>query len=91
MNNLVLDLVPVFLNVAIDQLKNGRKWNDIVANEIEVTKFINRCNDLIDKDSLNALYLKLQSFEDFEAIDLKKFLQRLLNQKEQISKTILIY
>ena len=40
--NKVLDIVPVFLDVAVDQLKNGRKWNDIFADEIEASKFIKK-------------------------------------------------
>ena len=43
--NEVLDLVPVFLDVAVDQLINGRKWNDIAADEIEATNFLQRIKD----------------------------------------------
>lgn len=40
--NAVLELVPIFLPVAIDQLKNGRKWNEIEADLIEASKFIHK-------------------------------------------------
>ncbi|MDZ7820280.1 MAG: hypothetical protein U5K55_17505 [Aliarcobacter sp.] len=48
--NKVLDIVPVFLDVAVDQLKNGRKWNDIFADEVEATIFLGKAKDYIDKD-----------------------------------------
>jgi hypothetical protein len=90
--NLVLDLVPVFIDVAVDQLKNGRKWNDeIYAKEIEATKFIQKAKDFLDEEFFEALYLKLQNFEEFEASELKEFLEQLLEQKKQIDKTILEY
>jgi hypothetical protein len=89
--NLVLDIVPVFIDVAIDQLKNGRKWNDISANEIEATKFIQKAKEYLDDDFFDALYLKLQSFEEFESSELKEFLENILEQKEQINPIILEY
>jgi hypothetical protein len=91
--NLVLDLVPVFIDVAVDQLKNGRKWNDeIYALETEATKFIQKAGEFLDHEFFEALYLKLQNFEEFdEPSELKEFLEKLLKQKEQIDKTILEY
>jgi hypothetical protein len=91
--NLVLDLVPVFIDVAVDQLKNGRKWNDeIYALETEATKFIQKAKEFLDDEFFEALYLKLQNFEEFdEPSELKEFLEKLLKQKEQIDKTILEY
>jgi hypothetical protein len=89
--NLVLDIVPVFIDVAIDQLKNGRKWNDISANEIEATKFIKRAHNYLDDDFFEALYLKLQNFEEFDAKELKEFLENIIKDKEQIDPIILEY
>ncbi len=90
--NLVLDLVPVFIDVAVDQLKNGRKWNDeIYADEIEATKFIQKANNYLDSEFFKALFLKLQNIEEFEPSELKEFLENLINKKEQIDKTILEY
>jgi hypothetical protein len=89
--NEVLDIVPVFIDVAIDQLKNGRKWNDIYADEIEATKFIQKSKEFLDEDFFEALYLKLQNFEEFDSSELKKFLENILNNKDNIDKTILEY
>jgi hypothetical protein len=89
--NEVLDIVPVFIDVAIDQLKNGRKWNDIYADEIEATKFIQKSKEFLDKDFFEALYLKLQNFEEFDSSELKEFLENILNNKDKIDKTILEY
>ncbi len=89
--NQVLDLVPVFLPVAIDQLKTGRKWNDIKALETEATKFLKRSKDFIDNDFLEALYFKLEKFEDFDEGELKDFLQKMDEKKESIDPLILEY
>lgn len=89
--NKVLDLVPVFLPVAIDQLKTGRKWNDIVAEEIEATKFLEKATDFIDDSLLEALYFKLQSFEEFDQGDLKEYLEKIISIKESVHKIILDY
>lgn len=87
--NEVLDLVPVFLPVAVDQLKNGRKWNDIKADEIEATKFLDRCSMLEDTILLESLYRKLQNFEEMDLNEIKEFLKDLLSKKEKIDIRIL--
>ena len=92
--NEVLELVPVFLPVAIDQLINGRLWNDIVANEIEASKFLEsiyKSQEKITEDFLEALYKKLACFDEFDAVELKEYLNNLLEQKEHINKIILEY
>lgn len=89
--NEVLELVPVFLPVAIDQLKNGRKWNDIPALEIEATKFIQRSSEFLDDQFYEALYLKLQDISEYDSTEIKEFLNDILAQKEDIDKIILEY
>lgn len=89
--NLVLDLVPVYIDVAIDQLKNGRKWNDIPSDNIEATKFIQKAKEFLDDEFFEALYLKLTNFEEFEANELKEFLENLIKIKDRVDKTILKY
>ena len=69
--NKVLDIVPVFLDVAVDQLKNGRKWNDIFADEIEASKFIKKAEIFMDESFKNALYFKLKNHSEFSLEKLK--------------------
>jgi len=88
--NLVLDIVPVFLDVAMHQLIHGRKWNDIPANDIEATKFLARIKDY-DETFLDAFKAKLQIFEEFEADEIKAFLTQKIEEKEQIAPLILEY
>ena len=89
--NKVLDLVPVFMDVAIDQLKNGRKWNDINADEIEATKFIKKAQEYLDDDFFDALFFKLKDIEDFDSAELKDFLNEIISIKEKIDNRILEY
>jgi hypothetical protein len=89
--NKVLDLVPVFLPVAIDQLKTGRKWNDIIVCEIEATKFIHKAKEFIDKEFIEALYIKLPIFEELDSTELKELLENSIKIKESIDELILNY
>jgi hypothetical protein len=93
--NEVLELVPVFLDVAVDQLINGRKWNDIFADEIEATKFLQKAKEHnsipAGDDFYEALYLKLADFEEFGLSELKEYLARIEEQKNCIDNIILEY
>lgn len=89
--NAVLELVPIFLHVAIDQLKNGRKWNDIEANLVEATRFIRTAEPLLDEVAWEALFLKLKVIEESELDDLKAYLQYAIEHKEQIDARLLRY
>ena len=87
--NKVLEIVPVFLDVAVDQLKNGRKWNDIFADEIEATIFIQRAREFIDDGFKEALFYKLKDVSELSQDELKEHLEYLIENKEQIDILIL--
>ena len=87
--NKVLEIVPVFLDVAVDQLKNGRKWNDIFADEIEATIFIQRAREFIDDGFKEALFYKLKDVSELSQDELKEHLEYLIEKKEQIDILIL--
>jgi hypothetical protein len=74
--NSVLDIAPVYLDVAIDQLINGRKWNDIVAKESEATKLIDRAKqkNLDTQEFYEAIYAKLVDVSELDERELKEFL-----------------
>ncbi|MEA2029184.1 MAG: hypothetical protein U9N49_09440 [Campylobacterota bacterium] len=86
--NKVLDLVPVFIDVAIHQLIHGRKWNDIPAKDIEASKFLSRVKSY-DEEMIEALKVKLQDFEEFDVGELKAFLAQKIEEKEAINLLIL--
>jgi hypothetical protein len=89
--NAVLELVPIFLHVAIDQLKNGRKWNDIEANLVEASRFICTAESLLDEVAWEALFLKLKVIEESEVDELKAYLNDAITHKEQIDARLLAY
>ncbi len=82
--NRVLDRVPQFLPLAIDQLKNGRKWNEIAADDVEASRFIETVGELADESFFKALYEKLTPVEELDADALKTHLQKLLKRKGQL-------
>lgn len=87
--NCVLEIVPMYIDVAVDQLINGRKWNDIVANEVEATLFLEKAKDFMDDGFMQAFYEKLQSFEEFDLQELKDFLEKIASQKEELHTIVL--
>lgn len=88
--NRVLDLVPEFCDLAIDQLKNGRRWNEeLAADDIEATRFLQRANADEDAAFLTALFAKLNQIEPMQAGELKDFLNEKLSQKDHIDPRIL--
>jgi hypothetical protein len=87
--NEVLALVPVFLDMAVHQLIHGRKWNDIPANVLEATSFLNCASEYISDDFLEAFYAKLQALEACDAKELKEFLEYLIHNKPHIHVLIL--
>jgi hypothetical protein len=87
--NRVLELVPIYKSVAVDQLKNGRKWNDIDASEIEASKFLQSCEEFVDSQFLEALFAKIKSVRGLSASELKEYLNSLLSK--EIDKRILEY
>lgn len=89
--NQVLDLVPVFLPIAIEQLKHGRKWNDIAANTQEASRFLERAKAYHDEEFLTAFYAKLTKLEEFEASELKSFLKQLISIHSHVDPLILNY
>lgn len=86
--NKVLDIVPVFLDVAVDQLKNGRKWNDIFADEVEATIFLDKAKEYIDEDFKEALFYKLKDVSELSQDELKEHLEDLIEKKKKIDVLI---
>ncbi|MEA1917605.1 MAG: hypothetical protein U9N42_08825 [Campylobacterota bacterium] len=87
--NEVLEIVPIFIGVAVDQLKNGRKWNDIDADLIEATAFIEKAKNYLDETFFEALFLKLKDISEDDATELKEFLEELNRNKESLHVEIL--
>jgi len=89
--NKVLHVAPIFLDIAIEQVKNRYFENNKPLDEIEVTKFIKKVGDLADEEFFEALFEKLQAFEELDLSALKLFLENLNLKKELIDKRILIF
>ena len=95
--NLVLKIVPMFLDVAIDQLIHGRKWNDISANLIEASIFLETIRGYsektIEKDPelAQAFYEKFPNIQEFTLEELKKYLLDREKEKQSIDPFFLCY
>lgn len=87
--NEVLKLVPIFLEMAVHQLIHGRKWNDIPADVLEATEFLNHTQAYHNDEFLEALYAKLKPLEECDAKELKEFLEYLIQHKNKLHGLIL--
>jgi len=87
--NLVLDLVPMYLQMALDQLKNGRKWNEIPADLKEATQFLKRAEEYVDEALLEALYAKQKDLSEAELSEVKEYLEELLSICKELDLRLL--
>lgn len=87
--NKVLDLVPVFLDTAVDQLKNGRKWNEIPADVVEATILLQRADRYDDEVFLESLHAKLKDVSSCDLDELKRYIDGVLVLKENVDTLVL--
>lgn len=82
--NDVLNLVPVFTPVSVDQLINGRKWTEIKADIDAASRFLIRTKEYHNDKFLSAFYRKLPTFEDLTISEVKEFLSHLTSSHDAL-------
>lgn len=87
--NAVLDFAPMFLAMAIDQLKNGRKWNEIPADLQEATRFLQRAD--ADEVLAEAMRAKLKDISEAKLEEIKEYIETLLEIKSRVDLRLLEY
>lgn len=84
----VLEMAPVFLEQACDQMINGRIWNDTYADLGAATAFLELANDRLDARLEAGLRRRLQPIGAFTFDEAKQFLSQLSEQAQKLHPMI---
>lgn len=89
--NRVLELVPEFLDLAKDQMINGRIWNENFADNMEASRFLERCEEDLSEDLLKGLQKRLQPITKLTFDQATAYLERLNAQAPNLHSKIKAY
>ncbi len=80
----VLNFAPVFLELACDQMINGRIWNDTFADVIAATHFLEMVEDRMDDKLAEGIKRRLQPLHRFNYEEAKAYLEHLSDQAQNL-------
>ena len=80
----VLQIYPVFFDLAYDQMINGRVWNEIYANPVAASTFLNIAGDSIDKKLIDGLKRRLKPIKSLNVDECKEYLDLLNSQAQKL-------
>lgn len=80
----VLDLAPDFIDLAYDQMINGRIWNDTYADVRYASRFIELAQEVWDEKLSLGLQRRLQPLEKFTFDEAKVYLEALIDQVQNL-------
>jgi len=87
----VLEEYPLFFDLAYDQMINGRIWNEIYADPVAASKFLEIANERIDGNLLKGLERRLQPLQNFTIEQCKSYLDLLTQQVQKLHTHIKSY
>ncbi|MDM5270810.1 hypothetical protein PGH07_01310 [Sulfurovum sp. zt1-1] len=74
----VLEFAPVFLDLACDQVINGRIWNESYADLEAASAFLGLVEDKLDKNLTQGIKRRLQPIKKFNYDEAKAYLETLV-------------
>lgn len=80
----VLELYPVFMDLAYDQMINGRIWNEHFADPVAASRFLEIIGEGADEKLLKGLSRRLQPVKGFSVDEAKAYLQQLNDQVQNL-------
>jgi len=80
----VLKAYPVFFDLAYDQMINGRIWNEIYADPISASAFLNIASNQIDDKLIKGIKRRLQPIEVLNIDNAKAYLENLSMQVQEL-------
>lgn len=83
----VLELYPVFLDLAYDQVINGRIWNDTFADPHAASVFLNMFEEIDDK-LIKGVYRRLQPVKNFGVDEANEYLSLLTDQVQNLHSIV---
>jgi len=84
----VLELAPVFLDQACDQMINGRIWNENYADLEAASAFVSMVETDLDTKLLEGVKRRLQPIKHFTFDEAKAYLELLVSQVQKLHKHI---
>lgn len=84
----VLDFAPVFLEMAIDQMINGRIWNEHYADLRAASQFLELVDAQLDEKLLEGVKRRLQPVNKFGYDEAKAYLELLVSQVQELHTVI---
>lgn len=73
----VLEYAPVFMDMACDQMINGRIWNENYADLEAVSSFVHLIEDRLGQELSEGIKRRLQPIKKFSFEDAKAYLEHL--------------
>ena len=80
----VLQKYPVFMDLAYDQMINGRIWNEKYADVVAASLFLELANELLDERLEEGVKRRLQRVGSFTTDEAKTFLEMLVLQVQKL-------
>lgn len=84
----VLDLYPVFMDLAYDQMINGRIWNESYADVQAVSQFLELAKEMTDNRLIQGVKARLRPLKDMKPEEAKEFMQQLIEQVQNLHSII---
>lgn len=84
----VLEFVPAFLDLACDQMINGRIWNETYADLIAATKFLDLAENRLDEKLEQGIKRRFQPVRKFNYDEAKAYLEGVSSQAQNLHLVI---
>jgi hypothetical protein len=87
----VLEKYPVFIDLACDQMINGRIWNETYANPSAASRFLSLTCKSEDEKLIAGLKRRLQPIKSLDVDEAKSYLQLLTDQVQNLHSIIKVH
>jgi hypothetical protein len=87
----VLEFAPVFMDLAIDQMINGRIWNETYADLKAASKFVEITKKHMREELQEGIRRRLQPIKNFSFEEAKSYLSHLVTNVETLDPFILTH
>jgi len=84
----VLNLYPVFIDQACDQMINGRIWNENFASAIRASQFLSLAEDHITDVLCEGVLRRLKPLSGYSFDEAKELLSELVSQVQKLHQVI---
>lgn len=87
----VLEKYPVFMDLAYDQMINGRIWNETYADPVSASKFLEITQEIVDEKLQEGLKRRLQPVRSFKIDEAKNYIELLCGRVQNLHSIIKVY